>query len=170
MDIYLLNLKIRSSFNIPIIGYQVDIEYGKATELELQEIFSMAGTNREEATGIHAENNSEEMIASYMDSLENGAYFIVARTHECLIGWVLVDRSLDWFTQKEIGWISDVYVKKEFRQNGAAKSLMEQSLVEFKHLGYDDVRLNVFSFNEKAIRLYEKLGFKEVSKFMRVEI
>ncbi|MBT2640859.1 GNAT family N-acetyltransferase [Bacillus sp. ISL-41] len=148
----------------------MEVEYGKATELELQEIFSMAGVNRAEATGIQADNNKEEMTASYENSLDHGAYFLVARTQDSLIGWVLVDQSLDWFTHKEIGWISDVYVKKEYRQNGVAKSLIEQSLVEFKHLGYDDVRLNVFSFNEKAIRLYEKLGFKDVSKFMRIEI
>ncbi|WLR54189.1 GNAT family N-acetyltransferase [Mesobacillus subterraneus] len=148
----------------------MEIEYCKATELELQEIFSMAGVNRAEATGIQADNNQEEKIEAYKNSLDQGAYFLVARTQKSLIGWVLVDRSLDWFTQKEIGWISDVYVKQFYRQNGVAKSLIEQSLVEFKHLGYNDVRLNVFSFNEKAIRLYEKLGFKDVSKFMRVEI
>ena len=130
----------------------------------------MAGVNRAEATGIQADNPKEEMISTYKDSLEHGAYFLVARTQESLIGWVLVDRSLDWFTKREIGWISDVYVKKEHRQNGIAKSLIEQSLEEFKHLGYDDIRLNVFSFNEKAIHLYEKLGFKDVSKFMRIEI
>lgn len=148
----------------------MEIEYGRATQSELEEIFSMAGVNRSEATGIQADNNKEEMIASYEFSLDHGAYFLVARTQESLIGWVLVDRSQDWFTHKEIGWISDVYVKQEFRQNGIAKSLIEQSLVEFKHLGFDDVRLNVFSFNDKAIRLYEKLGFKDVSKFMRIEI
>ena len=148
----------------------MEIEYGKATQNELEEIFSMAGVNRLEATGIQADNNKEEMIAAYENSLEHGAYFLVARTHKSLVGWVLVDRSQDWFTHKEIGWISDVFVKQEYRQNGVAKSLIEQSLVEFKHLGYDDVRLNVFSFNEKAIRLYEKLGFKDVSKFMRIEI
>jgi ribosomal protein S18 acetylase RimI-like enzyme len=148
----------------------MNLEYSKATDVEMEEIFSLAGINRAEATAIQADNNQEEMIASYQNSLEHGAYFLVARTEDDLIGWVLVDRSLDWFTHKEIGWISDVYVKKEFRNQGVAKVLIEQSLVEFKHLGYDDVRLNVFTFNEKAIRLYEKLGFKDVSKFMRIEI
>lgn len=148
----------------------MDIEYGKSTESELKEIFSLAGVNRAEATGIQADNNKEEMIAVYENSLDHGAYFLVARTQESLIGWVLVDRSLDWFTHKEIGWISDVYVKQEFRQKGVANSLIEQSLVEFKQLGYNDVRLNVFTFNQKAISLYEKIGFKDVSKFMRIEI
>ena len=148
----------------------MEIEYGKAIEPEMREIFNIAGVNRAEATGIQADNHKEEMISAYKDSLEHGAYFLVARTPDSLVGWVLVDRSRDWFTHKEIGWISDVYVKKEYRRNGIAKSLIEQSLAEFKHLGFDDVRLNVFSFNEKAIHLYEKLGFKDVSKFMRIEI
>jgi ribosomal protein S18 acetylase RimI-like enzyme len=148
----------------------MDLEYGKATDTEMDEIFSLAGVNRAEATAILDDNNQVEMISSYQNSLENGAYFLVARTKNDLIGWVLVDRSLDWFTHKEIGWISDVYVKKEFRNQGVARVLLEQSLVEFKHLGYEDVRLNVFTFNEKAIRLYEKLGFKDVNKFMRIEL
>ena len=148
----------------------MELEYGKATDSEMEEIFSLAGVNRAEATAIQADNNQEEMIAAYQNSLEHGAYFLVARTEDDLIGWVLVDRSMDWFTQKEIGWISDVYVKSEFRNQGVAEVLIEQSLVEFKHLGYDDVRLNVFCFNGKAIRLYEKIGFKDVSKFMRIEI
>ena len=148
----------------------MDLEFGKANDAELEEIFSLAGENREEATGIHADNNKEEMISAYQNSLDHGAYFLVARTVDVLIGWVLVDRSMDWFTHRDIGWISDVYVKKEFRNQGVAKVLIEQSLAEFKHLGYDDVRLNVFSFNEKAIRLYEKLGFRDVSKFMGIKI
>lgn len=148
----------------------MEFEYGKATGIELEEIFSLAGVNRAEATGIQADNNKEEMIASYQNSLDHGAYFLVARSDLVLIGWVLVDRSIDWFTHKDIGWVSDVYVKKEFRNRGVARKLMEQSLVEFKHLGYDDIRLNVFSFNEKAITLYEKIGFRDVNKFMRIEI
>jgi len=148
----------------------MELEYGKATDSEMEEIYSLAGENRAEATGIQEYNNQEAMIAAYQDSLEHGAYFLVARTEAELIGWVLVDRSMDWFTHKDIGWISDVYVKNEFRKQGVAKDLIEQSLVEFKHLGYDDVRLNVFCFNEKAIRLYEKIGFRDLSKFMRIEI
>ncbi|MGA9226121.1 MAG: GNAT family N-acetyltransferase [Mesobacillus sp.] len=148
----------------------MELEYGKATDSEMDEIFSLAGVNRAEATGIQADNNQEEMIDSYQNSLEHGAYFLVARTEDDLIGWVLVDRSMDWFTHKDIGWISDVFVKNEFRNQGVAGVLIEQSLAEFKHLGYDDVRLNVFCFNEKAIRLYEKIGFKDVSKFMRIDI
>ncbi|MBS4174661.1 GNAT family N-acetyltransferase [Bacillus sp. FJAT-49736] len=142
----------------------------RATEPELIEIYDYAGQNRQEATGITADNHQEEMIKAYENSIKHGAYFLVARNNGILVGWVLMDKSTDWFTGKEIGWISDVYVKAEFRKQGYAKQLLQQSLLEFKSLGYSDVRLNVFSFNESAIRLYEKIGFQDLCKFMKVEI
>lgn len=146
------------------------IVFDRATEAEQIEIFDYAGQNRQEATGIIADNNREEMINAYENSINHGAYFLVARNADLLVGWVLIDKSTDWFTGKEIGWISDVYVKDAFRNKGYAKQLLQQSLLEFKSLGYSDVRLNVFSFNESAIRLYEKMGFQDVCKFMKIEI
>ncbi|MGV3466527.1 MAG: GNAT family N-acetyltransferase [Heyndrickxia sp.] len=146
------------------------IVFDRATEAELIEIYDYAGINRQEATGIIADNNQEEMIKAYENSIHHGAYFLVAKKEGILIGWVLIDKSTDWFTGEEIGWISDVYVKTEFRKQGVAKQLLEQSLRQFKHLGYSDVRLNVFSFNKSAIGLYEKLGFQDVCKFMKIEI
>jgi len=146
------------------------IVFDRETEAELIEIYDYAGLNRQEATGITADNHQEEMIKAYENSIHHGAYFIVARKAGILMGWVLIDKSTDWFTSEEIGWISDVYVKKEYRKQGIAKQLLQQSLWQFKHLGYSDVRLNVFSFNESAIRLYEKLGFQDVCKFMKIDI
>lgn len=148
----------------------MELIFDKANKIELNEIFRYAGENRREATGIEADNNQEEMMNAYKNSIKHGAYFLVARLNDALVGWVLVDKSTDWFTQKEIGWISDVYVKKEYRSQGYAKRLLQRSLKDFKELGYTDVRLNVFSFNKNAISLYEKLGFHDVCKFMKIEI
>ena len=47
---------------------------------------------------------------------------------------------------------------------------MEEALKEFRKNGYSDVRLNVYSHNEKALKLYEKMGFKDVSKFMKISL
>jgi ribosomal protein S18 acetylase RimI-like enzyme len=44
--------------------------------------------------------------------------------------------------------------------------LLIQALLELKDRDYDEVRLNVYVFNEQAIKLYEKLGFTDVCKFM----
>ncbi|WP_098438486.1 GNAT family N-acetyltransferase [Bacillus sp. es.034] len=77
---------------------------------------------------------------------------------------------MDRITTKEIGWINDVYVKKSFRGREYATKLLIQALLELKDRDYDKVRLNVYVFNEQAIKLYEKLGFTDVCKFMKVNL
>jgi ribosomal protein S18 acetylase RimI-like enzyme len=47
---------------------------------------------------------------------------------------------------------------------------MEEGIKEFKKNGYSDVRLNVYAHNQKAMKLYEQMGFKDVSKFMKVSL
>lgn len=141
-----------------------------ATEHEIEEIFEMAGINREEATGVPYEHHKEEMQKAYRHSIEHGAYFLVAREDDELAGWVQVDKSVDWITTKEIGWINDVYVKKSFRGRGHATRLLKRALLELKDRNYDEVRLNVYTFNEQAIHLYEKVGFTDVCKFMKLNL
>ncbi|MDX8346243.1 GNAT family N-acetyltransferase [Rossellomorea sp. YZS02] len=146
------------------------IEISVATDIEVEEIFEMAGLNREEATGVPYEKHKEEMQKAYRHSIEHGAYFLVAREEDELAGWVQVDKSVDWITMKGIGWINDVYVKKSFRGRGHATKLLKQAIGELKDRDYDEVRLNVYMFNEQAIKLYEKLGFSDVCKFMKLSL
>jgi ribosomal protein S18 acetylase RimI-like enzyme len=143
---------------------------GRATEEEIAEIYELAGINREEATGIPFENHKEEMIKAYEHSKKFGAYFLAARSSGKLAGWVQIDKSTDWVTGKEIGWINDVYVKKSYRGKGFATALLKQALEEMKEMDYDEVRLNVYSSNEQAIKLYEKLGFHDLNKFMKLDL
>ncbi|MGR3766537.1 N-acetyltransferase family protein [Rossellomorea sp. NS-SX7] len=148
----------------------MSVIFGRANEEEIHEIYELAGINREEATGIPFENHKEEMIKAYEHSKKFGAYFLAARSSGKLLGWVQVDKSTDWVTGKEIGWINDVYVKKSFRGNGVATALLKQALKELKEMEYDEVRLNVYSSNEQAIKLYEKLGFMDLNKFMKLDL
>jgi ribosomal protein S18 acetylase RimI-like enzyme len=146
------------------------LEFKKATEVELEEIYELAGVNRREATGCEAENNREKMIEAYEHSAKYDAYFICLMDEETLIGWVQIDKAFDYLTGDDVGWINDLYVKQPYRGKGYSKLLIEESFKEFKKNGYSDVRLNVYSFNDKAIKLYEKMGFQDVSKFMKVSI
>jgi ribosomal protein S18 acetylase RimI-like enzyme len=57
-----------------------------------------------------------------------------------------------------------------YRGKGYSKLLMEEAIKEFKNSGYSDVRLNVYAHNQKAMKLYEQMGFKDVSKFMKISL
>ena len=55
--------------------------------------------------------------------------------------------------------IWSVYVAPEYWGNGLAKALMLLAIDEVKQLGFVAVTLSVADGNEKALRLYENLGF-----------
>lgn len=141
-----------------------------ADEMELHEIYEYAGVNRKEATNHDSEDNQQKMIEAYEHSAKYNAYFVCLMDGHTLIGWVQIDKAFDYLTGDEIGWINDLYVKAPYRGKGYSKLLMEEAFKEFRKNGYSDVRLNVYSHNEKAMKLYEKMGFKDVSKFMKISL
>jgi ribosomal protein S18 acetylase RimI-like enzyme len=61
----------------------------------------------------------------------------------------------------KIGYISDLYVKKEYRAKGIASVLMEKTLDWFKKMKVNHVSLDVDMNNEPAIKLYSKFGFNK---------
>ena len=56
--------------------------------------------------------------------------------------------------------IMNIFVNEENRKQGIATSLMEEM---FKNEEYSRIMLEVNENNDSAIRLYNKLGFKEIS-------
>ena len=56
--------------------------------------------------------------------------------------------------------IMNIFVNEENRKQGIATSLMEEM---FNKEDYSRIMLEVNEHNDEAIRLYNKLGFKEIS-------
>ncbi|MGG4487935.1 GNAT family N-acetyltransferase [Metabacillus idriensis] len=146
------------------------VTFKLAESAELEEIYELAGENRREATNHVSDDNKEKMIEAYEHSAKYQAYFVCLMDESTLIGWIMIDKAFDFLTGDEIGWINDLYVKGSYRGKGYSKLLMEEALKEFKQNGYSDVKLNVYAHNQKAMKLYEQMGFKDVSKFMKISL
>lgn len=58
------------------------------------------------------------------------------------------------------GEITNVAVREDCRRQGVAETLLKEVLKKGSELGIQDFTLEVRSGNTAAIRLYEKLGFK----------
>jgi len=56
--------------------------------------------------------------------------------------------------------IGDIVVKKEFQGKGIGKRLILKVLETAKELGVGRTKLEVETTNERAVKLYESLGFK----------
>lgn len=59
-----------------------------------------------------------------------------------------------------VGYIDELYVKEEARGLGLGKQLMNSCMEWMKERGATRVTLNAFAFNQNALAIYEKDGFK----------
>lgn len=62
----------------------------------------------------------------------------------------------------------EIGMKPSFCGKGLGESFMHEVIKELKNEG-KPLRLTVLPFNKRAIKLYQKLGFKEVQQFKRGE-
>ena len=64
----------------------------------------------------------------------------------------------------EMGWIATICVHPDFRRQGLAKQLLRTCE---EALNVRRVRLSLRVSNEEARRLYERLGYTEVDRWLR---
>ncbi len=57
--------------------------------------------------------------------------------------------------------ITEIYTRKNFLHQGMASTLIRKSMDTLNLMGYDEIILNVTAENSNALKLYEKLGFKQ---------
>ncbi|KAI9142214.1 N-acetyltransferase MAK3-like protein [Paraphysoderma sedebokerense] len=65
------------------------------------------------------------------------------------------------------GYIAMLAVDKDFRKRRIGSTLVELAIEEMKKTGADEVVLETESTNEKALRLYENLGFVRDKRLAR---
>lgn len=92
--------------------------------------------------------------AQLEESLQNGQYlFLVAEEDGQVVGYAGLLRVMDE------GDITNVAVDEEYRGKGLGARLMTALLEEGKNCGIKEFTLEVRVSNQRAIRLYERLGF-----------
>jgi ribosomal protein S18 acetylase RimI-like enzyme len=75
-----------------------------------------------------------------------------------------------WAVSKKTGLIKNVYIREKYRRKGIATKFFKECFKFMKKSKAGNAELMVAINNENAHRLYEKLGFKDVSIRMRKKI
>jgi GNAT superfamily N-acetyltransferase len=70
----------------------------------------------------------------------------------------------------EMVWVYDVRVDEERRGRGYGRLIMGSAEDLAREMGGERLGLNVFGDNERARRLYESLGYAEISRQMRKDL
>jgi ribosomal protein S18 acetylase RimI-like enzyme len=86
-----------------------------------------------------------------------------------LLGFVFVHEQLDFFTREPVGHISDLAVAKHAEGTGAGSLLMDAAERWARANGYGSIDLNVFAGNDRARRMYDRLGYGvETVRYVKV--
>lgn len=84
----------------------MELAFKKASEVEIEEIYELAGVNRREATNCNAEDNRERMIEAYEHSAKYNAYFVCLMDGETLLGWVQIDKAFDYLQAMKLAGLT----------------------------------------------------------------
>ncbi len=110
--------------------------------------------------GAHERALSElkHSLPQGVDTADNYLFEILAEPGGATVGYIWCAIH-DHYGQRS-AFVYDLEVKPEFRRRGYASDALEAIQAHVTGLGVGSIGLHVFSFNEGAIALYEKLGFQ----------
>lgn len=101
--------------------------------------------------------------------LSNGGYYLIAQHGWEVMGWILLGFDQNFYQNKPVGFLYELYVFPPYRKKGVGKLLMNEAIAQLKQAGMNNVQLNVFAGNS-AKKMYEKLGFKNVTTLMEKDL
>ena len=85
---------------------------------------------------------------------------VVAELDGRAIGWGKIEHPTSLPSSRHVWHVTGLAVDPQFEGRGAGRALMEALIEEARARGGRRVTLRVFSPNERAQRLYERLGFE----------
>ena len=100
---------------------------------------------------------------------KKSSLILLAYYQEKSVGFSIsfVKETIPIFKIRKYGYISDLYVKRKYRGQKIGKKLINLSINFFKKKKLKFVELAVRSYNQKAIKVYHKAGFKDYNQTMR---
>jgi len=151
------------------------LKYREATDADISAICALG----EEINAIHhhafpqifaGPGNSERDASHWLDSIaKQDSTTFVAQDFGAVVGFVnvsIVNESHSLLQPMRFGRVGSVGVAESKRGKGIGRELMRQAQDWVFGRGGAEVRLNVWAFNTKALRLYEELGYETRSLFL----
>jgi ribosomal protein S18 acetylase RimI-like enzyme len=81
-----------------------------------------------------------------------------------------VERELSIYRLMEFGFIHDLWVEEDYRNEGLARQLVALTIEKFRDIGVRQVRLDTAAANEPARALFAASGFRPSVTEMLIEL
>lgn len=137
---------------------------------------------RREVNELHVKGRPDIFRAGFSDELKNHLFdeyenddndIVAALCDGCVCGFAAVqyiDRPMSAYCCARKSYrVEEFGVAKEYRRRGVGTAIVDFLKTEAARKGYGKVELDVWEFNEDALRFYEKTGFVTVRRYMELE-
>ncbi|WP_232698341.1 GNAT family N-acetyltransferase [Brevibacillus daliensis] len=135
------------------------MEIRKPNNVELEKIGNLSAQAIYDGTLGEVMPTYEKVQQLVQPLLAKGNYYLVAVEADEILGWVLIGKSVDQFSDSMHGFIFELYVLEEYRGKGISTLLMKEAVEHLKNDGHTEIRLSAKVENH-AVKLYERMGFR----------
>ncbi|MED2151444.1 GNAT family N-acetyltransferase, partial [Bacillus thuringiensis] len=104
----------------------------KANQEDTNEILKYAAQSLFEFTRGNCQLSIEKAIEITKPIVEKGAYYLIIKEENKVMGWILIGENTDYFSREKLGFIYELYVFPEYRGRGLSRELMEGGIKELK--------------------------------------
>lgn len=153
------------------------VRYAKKSELDrVNEI-------RYQVNRVHSNGRPDIFRDDFCDEMKNIVYkvfdgensdVIVAVNGDTICGFATVEyivkEKSPYGLQREFYQICEFGVDENFRRMGVATKLINFCKQEAKNRGFDRLELDVWKFNEGAMKFYDSVGFKTYREYKEMNI
>lgn len=111
-----------------------------------------------------------KFLKSHIKSTKGDVF--IAEENGGVVGYTLIfiKDEIPIYKNKKIGYISDLYVKKGFRNRGISSKFKDKSMEWFKKRGVRFIAVPVYPANKLAHSVYKNWGFLDYKLEMRKKI
>lgn len=134
---------------------------------------------RRQVSELHASGRPDIFKPGFCQELQDRVYtllrdensdVIVAEREGVIAGMACVEylkkQESPYNMERNIYYITEFCVDEAFQRSGVGSELMKFMRTDAVAKGFNRIELDMWTFNEKAARFYEKIGFQTFRKFM----
>lgn len=117
---------------------------------------------------IFSNKETEDLKNNLIDLLENpNEILFVIEKNKNIIGYAALQ--IKDKTTKSI-WLDEIIIDDNYKNNGYGKRLIDEISKFAKENECQRIELNCWSFNDGALKFYDKLGFKQQRVILEREV
>jgi GNAT superfamily N-acetyltransferase len=142
--------------------------------MERLSITRLQVTDRDTVVGLLVAQMREHRFPSKSDRLsqvvarvlsdEQHGFFLVARVDSDVIGVAYVATILSVEHGGPVGWLEELYISPEHREQGAGSALLSGVMERARELGLVAIDLEVDVEHQRAESLYARFGFRNLPR------